>query len=51
MPVVGFLHYASAETFSKALDGLVDSISRPKANLTGVTSISPMTAGKRLELT
>ena len=31
--------------------GLVDSISRPKGNLTGVTSISPMTAAKRLELT
>jgi putative tryptophan/tyrosine transport system substrate-binding protein len=31
--------------------GLVDSISRPKANLTGVTSISPTTAAKRLELT
>lgn len=126
-PVVGFLHYASPETFSKALDafrdglkevgyvegqnvtieyrwaeghydqlpalaadlvrrqvtviaaggtlaakiakrtttsipivftsgedpveaGLVDSISRPNGNLTGVTSISRMTAGKRLEL-
>jgi putative ABC transport system substrate-binding protein len=31
--------------------GLVDSISRPKGNLTGVTSISGMTAAKRLELT
>jgi len=128
MPVVGFLHYASPETYSKVLDafrqglreagyvegrnvvleyrwadghydrlpalaaelvrqrvtviaaggtvtakiakqttttipivftsgedpveaGLVDSISRPKANLTGVTSISPKTAAKRLELT
>jgi putative ABC transport system substrate-binding protein len=31
--------------------GLVDSISRPKGNLTGVTSISAMTGAKRLELT
>ena len=31
--------------------GLVDSISRPKGNLTGVTSISSMTAAKRVELT
>ena len=127
-PVIGFLHYASAETYSKVLDafreglkeagyveggnviieyrwadghydrlpalaadlvrrrvtvitaggtvtakiakqattaipivftsgedpveaGLVDSISRPKGNLTGVTSISPKIAAKRLELT
>ena len=128
MPVVGFLHYASPETYSKVLDafrqglkeagyvegqnvtieyrwaeghydrlpalaadlvrhqvtviaaggtvaakvakrttttipivftsgedpieaGLVDSISRPNANLTGSTSIAPKTAAKRLELT